>query len=447
VPEPAPPRRDAVSILSIYLVLLFGIPSRLIVGPLGASGSPAAIFGLGALLWWSSARMVRQLGVARGLQPVRIAIGLLAGAVVISYVVASIHVTGAVEARGADRGLLNLMSWSGIAFVAADGIRSWDRLMVLLRRVVAGATCLAGAAVIEGSTHIALASMIRLPGLTTNSDVSHFLEARGSFHRAAATATHPIELGVVLALALPIALHFAVTERRARWKVAAAVIVLGAAMTVSRSAIIGLGVGFVIVAVTWPRHRQLRALALLPAALLSLQIMAPAFLQEFGHLFTQFASDASINGRTSDYSVVARYVSSAPVAGRGFGTFSATRYRVLDNQYLGTAIEVGILGLLALILLFAVAIFTARGARRRSLDVGRRDIAQGLAASATVAMVLFATFDAFSFPMASGMTFLVVGVIGAAWRLSRGEPAGIAPPEAVGAVAALVPARLQPTPS
>jgi hypothetical protein len=51
-------------------------------------------------------------------------------------------------------------------------------------------------------------------------------------------------------------------------------------------------------------------------------------------------------------------------------------------------------------------------------------------------MVGFATLDSLSFPMAAGVTFLVLGCVGALWRLVRTEtsaPGGAGPPPARGA--------------
>jgi hypothetical protein len=47
-----------------------------------------------------------------------------------------------------------------------------------------------------------------------------------------------------------------------------------------------------------------------------------------------------------------------------------------------------------------------------------RDLMQSLAAAVAAAAVSFATFDALSFGIASGLTFLVLGCVGAAWRLA-----------------------------
>jgi hypothetical protein len=54
-----------------------------------------------------------------------------------------------------------------------------------------------------------------------------------------------------------------------------------------------------------------------------------------------------------------------------------------------------------------------------------RSLAQSLAAAAAVAMVSFATFDALSFAMAAGMTFFLLGCVGALWRLHVGLPSHV----------------------
>ena len=76
--------------------------------------------------------------------------------------------------------------------------------------------------------------------------------------------------------------------------------------------------------------------------------------------------------------------------------------------------------------------FTARGVRRRAADAEGRELGQCLAASVAAAAVCFATFDALSSTIASGLCFLILGCTGAAWRLARArqlaQPQGSARP-------------------
>jgi len=65
----------------------------------------------------------------------------------------------------------------------------------------------------------------------------------------------------------------------------------------------------------------------------------------------------------------------------------------------------------------------ARNARRLSTDPEIRDLGQTLAACVAVPTVAFATFDALSFAQAASLTFLIIGCVGAYWRLARAQPA------------------------
>ena len=118
--------------------------------------------------------------------------------------------------------------------------------------------------------------------------------------------------------------------------------------------------------------------------------------------------------------------------GRGFLTFMP-QYRILDNQYLGLAIDTGLLGLLSLLGLFVVGMVVALRTRFRSSDPATRSLAQSLAASIAAAVASFALFDAFSFPMFAGLTFMMLGLAGCLWRLERDrQDAGIGHPEMTG---------------
>jgi O-antigen ligase len=197
-------------------------------------------------------------------------------------------------------------------------------------------------------------------------------------------------------------------------------------LTVSRSAILGLVVGFTVLFSGWTARQRLTALAAAPGFLILTRILVPGLVGTIRSLFTNIASDPSYTGRTDDYEVVEAYVLQHPIFGRGFGTFVPGQdvtidrpgsHITLDNQYLGQVIETGLLGLAALVALFAVGYACARGARRRSLDDERRDLALSLAASIASLAVMFVTFDGFAFPMVTGFTMVLIGCAGAMWRL------------------------------
>ena len=101
-------------------------------------------------------------------------------------------------------------------------------------------------------------------------------------------------------------------------------------------------------------------------------------------------------------------------------------YFFVDNQYLTSVLETGFVGAIALVVLFLTGWLTARSARLAAVDAQTRDLGQSLAASVAAAALCFATFDALSFSIASGLCFLILGCVGAAWRLARADRAGTA---------------------
>ena len=62
---------DAVSLLTVYLVLLFGVESRLVIQGLGAAGSPALLVGCAGFGWWTFYQAQRPAPTGFGRQPVR----------------------------------------------------------------------------------------------------------------------------------------------------------------------------------------------------------------------------------------------------------------------------------------------------------------------------------------------------------------------------------------
>jgi len=150
----------------------------------------------------------------------------------------------------------------------------------------------------------------------------------------------------------------------------------------------------------------------------------PSVLTGFAQLFGQLGTDASSASRTDAYTAAVPLIAQHLWLGQGFQTFFPQTYFFVDDQYLTSLIETGVLGLIALIALFVTGWWTARKARLTAPDAQTRDLAQCLAASVAAGAVSFATFDAMSFTIAPGVCFLVIGCTGALWRLARAERKG-----------------------
>jgi polysaccharide biosynthesis protein PslJ len=404
-------RLDAVSVLTVYLVVLLAVPARLVFAPLGGAGCPAQILGLLMALWWVVQRALSRGPSDLARQPVRIAMLAFLGTVLLSYIAAALRPIDPVELRAADRGLLIVLSWLGVCFLAMDGATSKARLDVLLRRVTMGGGLLATLGIVQFFSHQELVDKIQIPGLSSNGGIGSLMSTQG-LSRPAGTALHPIEFGVVLTMILPLALHYAFEKPTGglvrRWFPVGA-IAFAVPISISRSAILGALIGLVVLLPTWPVAR--RRLAYLWFALLGavVYVTIPGMIGTFRNLFFGISEDSSAKSRTGSYALASEFIARSPVIGRGFSTFLPA-YRILDNQYLGIMIELGLLGLVVVLILFMSGLFTARAARRASSDATTRQLGQALAASIAAGALSFAFFDAFSFPMVSGLMFLSLGL-------------------------------------
>lgn len=424
-------RVDAAWLLIAFVALLLLIPANLTIAALGSIGTPALVVGLGALVWWLGAQMNRADSTLSPPQPIRRAMFCFMIAVLISYVAATVRPIDGLELNGADRGLLLIASWLGIVLLASDGLIGLDRLETPLRLLVGVGAVVAIIGIAQFLTSTPIIDVIQLPGLTANTDLTSVYN-RSGFNRAAGTSTHPIEFGVVLSMILPVALHFAFSDTHrnwfARW-LPVAVIVVAVPITVSRSAVVGVAVALVILMPAWSRRRRRMSYLVIATTILGIFVAIPGMLGSLTKLFTGISDDGSALSRTDSYGLALDFISRSPLFGRGMLTF-LPEYRILDNQYLALLIEVGLVGTIAIVALFTVTIVSALRIRRLSPDPRARSLGQSLGAMVAAGACTFATFDAFSFPQASGLMFLAIGFVGAlvnTVRRDAGPAEGLSP--------------------
>jgi O-antigen ligase len=419
--------RDAVSLLTIYLVLLVAVPSRLVYEQIGSTCTPAALVGIAALLWWCATRLSPSLGGAKGPQPVRTALLVFCGVVAVSEIMGTLRAMDGLETRAADAAIFGLLAACGVAWLAADGISSVARLQVLLDRVVIAGAALATLGIVQFATDFDVARYLGFPGTQVNGTLE-LVQLRDGFNRVAGTAIHPIEFGAVLATIFPIALHQALRrglDSRLRRVTPFVLIAVALPMSLSRSAFIGVAAAALVMAMGWTWRQRTNAAVATVTFLAAMRVVIPGLLGTLRNLFTNLHSDSSYVARTQHAQQAWTYIGAAPWFGRGFGTFLPQRYVLLDNQYLGALAETGIVGLLALLSVFCSALLVAQRTAQTTLDPDLQNLGRALAAAAAVPLVTFLTCDEFSFPMAIGMTFLMLGCAGALWRLTRDNAMGV----------------------
>lgn len=406
---------DATSVLTFYAFLLLAIPSDQSIAALGGAGAPSTIFGLGMLLWWAWHNLQNASPhTARRLQPVRTALVVFLVCVMTSYVLAALMPLPYVDGNGATMTLVNTASYAGVILVANDGVQDRGRFTVLLKRlaIMGGIYALIG--VLQFFSSVDFMESFQIPGLTSTGQGG--VDVRGGFIRSESTARHPLEYAAVLAMLLPLALTLAIRDTSRGFLIRflpAGVMFLAAFVSVTRSALVGIVVGLIVLFPTWERRIRMRMAAAGVAGIVILYLLVPGL---GGTIFGMFsASDPSVVSRTSSIDVAIGYLSLEPVFGRGLGTMSPM-YRIFDNQYFGMLIEIGIVGTLSFLALVLVGVMsTFLGHSRADQLFG--GLGPALAGGVLAGSLLCAFFDAFHFPQAVGMLMLMLGLCGAYWNV------------------------------
>jgi O-antigen ligase len=409
---------DATPVAIVFLLLINLIPPLLVVPGLGAAGRPAALLGLGMLAWWTVSRFQPQQPAPRSAAIPWVMFAFLMASVA-SMIAGLDRGLPGLEARSMDRNLLLTLSWLGLVLVLTFGLDGRDAV----ERVLSWAVLLGAFGALVGLAQFAidfdLTEKIQIPGLVANREAGD-IATRGQvgYARVRGFARHPIEYGVVLATLLPIAIHLSTSPLRHRriLRPAAVLIAISIPLSISRSAILALVIGMAVYSIGWTWRQRWTAAAVTFVGAIAFQAVTPGLLGTIRSLFSRVGSDNSITGRTEDYGAASQFISQRPWFGRGPGTFLVETYRVLDNEYLGTLIEGGVVGLGALVALLLVAGGTALQLSAHEPDPAVRSLNRALGATIAIAIVVFATFDALAFPIYSGVLFLVIGCLGALHR-------------------------------
>jgi hypothetical protein len=271
--------------------------------------------------------------------------------------------------------------------------------------------------------HIDLVPTLRsVPGFTVTLDPTGAATRHG-LNRVTGTTILPIELGVVSAMILPLAAHllFYDSERSRRIRSVMLILVaVGVPVAVSRSSVIAVIISMGLFIALLPARERVLGLGALPLAVVVMFMAVPGLIGTLYYFFGAGTNDTSVAVRVDDFPLVERLVSYSPWLGSGGGTYLPTNMlEILDNQYLKTTIELGVSGLVMLVVCyFGVPVVTALTARSRAADADHRALCGALAGSALAAAVSSFLFDSLAFQMFAGVYAIVIGLIGASWRLA-----------------------------
>lgn len=406
-------------VLAVF-VLLLALPQNNVVAGVGASITPARLLAGCAALWWLVTRVSGGFGLRTGRNPVRT---VLLGTLATFALANAVALVGGVPEEMiplGDRATLLVVLYFGTALLTCDAVEGARGLRMVSGAMVLAATLSAGAAAGQFAG-VDLRAFTVLPGLMTQGLGDADL-ARGGLTRALGFANHPIELAAVSALCLPLALYLA---RHGRWRLlwwgCGAVLVVGTLVSISRTGLLGMAI--VGVLLLWRIGVANWLITLFGTVLLVVLfgMIEPRLVGVLDKTVTGSGQDSSVHARLDDYEYVYERLVKAPLTGQGYGTYQAPPQPFLDNQYLLTTVESGLIGLGALLVLLLVPtalmsrVWRGRGVipARRHETTEVRDAAWALGCGLLICAASFATFDAMAFPQFQGFTFLLIGLAGA----------------------------------
>jgi polysaccharide biosynthesis protein PslJ len=251
--------------------------------------------------------------------------------------------------------------------------------------------------------------------------------AQGRGIRARASAEHSIALGAVLAMLAPLAAALAIVRRQAIWIGCLLLLVIGSFATVSRTPLLMLFAwAFMFTALRWRDAKRFIPFALM--ALAMIHVVMPGTLGALrttlqpAHVLAEQSSKPESQiaaGRIADLGPSFEEFRQKPVFGYGFGTRIAlgerANARLLDNQWLGTLLDTGLVGLIGIAWLLGRYVVRMSSA---SLIPGRDGVVIAALASAVFAYAIgMFTYDALAFTQVTLVLFVLLA-IGSAFVLT-----------------------------
>lgn len=415
---------SSVNFGRIFIFVLFVSPSAYVLVPLGGSATPSMLIGLLMFFWWLASRITNGITSSHSRQPIRIASYILITCVIASMSAAYSRILEPYETQAPLRGLTLIISFVGVCLFFADSLRNRDDVEKIVTAFIWGATFVASIGILEFITTTNIATSLKFPGLGSVGDV-YLITTRNGLPRVAGTATHPIEYGAVLCVIWPFALRYAVkqwtTNARIITMLPVVLISIGLATAMSRTAAVTFIVIVSTLWFTWSPRRRFRFGVSAIFGVICLYTFLPEIPTGLIELFTKANQDVSVTARTDDYAQVREYLSQRFFFGMGYKTFDPVRYFFVDNQYLLSLIEIGVIGTLGLVGFMITAITLARNVKHTAKENFTRELGQCFASSLIAILICFATYDTLSFSMIALTTFMFAGTAAALWRINRFE--------------------------
>ncbi|ANJ26287.1 O-antigen ligase family protein [Agromyces aureus] len=344
-------------------------------------------------------------------------IGIFLTTIAVSFVINVTELANEALVQTALGGMTQMLFMLAVFFCFRLLLRSERDVMLLITFVTWAGVVVAFFAIIERlsrfNVFLVLGNVLPLTLLREGGDVS-----RAGVARAFGSAQHPIALAVALCILIPLAVYLAKYAAWPRNEInrkivyAGAVILLfgGIMAAISRTAVVVLAVMFLVTLIFHPKVAGVLFVLAMPVVLLAAAVlpkvfesMVLSFLDVDSLVASQYTSAGMGGaGRLADLEPAMAEVEQQPFFGSGFGSRivigdDANAF-ILDNQFLGTLMETGALGVLGLAVFLLVPPIMllrfafAQAAERRHAVLA---LAIAVAISGYIAAIFF--YDAFGF--------------------------------------------------
>ena len=356
-------------------------------------------------------------------------LGLFSAAVVLSIALNP----GLVNGHGQDvlKALLLVAIYVLFYYFVASVFTQRGDVELLVRALVVGASGIALLATIERvASYNTFDQLASLPGLEYIPPPQG-LDERGGLIRVLGSAEHPLALGALLAFVTPLAIYLLRSSRV--WLIALALLFGGIGVTVSRTPVIMLAVALFVYLWMLPKQ-TVRVLPLFPVLAVVGLLLFPglvrpsfeAFFPSQGLLDEQntqlFEGGSTTINRLGDFEFALHDVERSPIVGNGLGTrvtdpLQTARFLpdgryggILDNQWLGSLLDLGLLGVAALLWLVTRAVRSLRREARLRSD-GDALLATSFAASILAFAIGMLFYDAFAFAQITFVFFFTLAIV------------------------------------
>ncbi|KXO94278.1 hypothetical protein AXK56_20910 [Tsukamurella pulmonis] len=351
---------------------------------------------------------------------------------VLAYVTTSFLSFGASMMRGVphvaqvalDRYILGDLYLLGTVLFLLTVLRSVGGLRIVLSGLVLGATLSAWFGLVKVGTGIDLAAYFTLPGLNFRDYQIVTNLMREGVARPQGAAGHPLELSAVLTVMTPLALALALDARARRsatfwlWTGCAAILVGGALVTLSRSAVVGSAAALAVMCWRWPITRVAAGLVAGGAAIGLGLLFQLKFISSMFTVFAGALGDDSIHSRQRGLTYAQEHFWEHPWLGQGVGAYPALKQPVLDNQYISRLMEAGFIGFATFVAALVVGLLLAliaSAAKDRSIA----ELGSGIAGSIAAMIVISLILDTAGFIQIWYLTWLFVALAGVVYSLRR----------------------------